>query len=96
MRSSASCPDQGVGSEDLRMTKAGYIRLEGIFLCKTSSRMEDSDWRKTQRKVEHVEISARSDAMSGSCSNMNCFISAGRPRREFKGGGNLEGDGEGS
>ena len=78
------------------MAKAGYIRLEGIFLCKTSARMKDSDLRKTQRKVEHVEISARSDAMSGSCSNMSCFISAGRPKREFEGGGNLEDDGEGS
>ena len=82
--------------EDLRVAKAGYIRLGGIRLCKNLARTEDSESWKDRYKVEHVAISARSDGMSASNSNMSCLISAGRPRREFEGGGNPEGDGEGS
>ena len=78
------------------MAKAGYIRLGGIRVCKNPARMEDSESWKEQYKVEHVEMSARSDGMSASDSNMSRLISAGRPRREFEGGGNPEGDGEGS
>ena len=78
------------------MAKALCIRLGCIRLCKTFAMMEDSKARKKEYKVEHVEINACSDAMSASCSKMSSLISAGRPRRKFEGGCNLEGDGESS
>ena len=78
------------------MAKALCIRLGCIRLCKTFAMMEDSKVRKREFKVEHVEISACSDGTSASCSKMSSLTSAGRPRRAFEGGCDLEGDGEGS